>query len=782
MNTVEIGVQGMTCATCSARVERALRKLPGVTEANVNLATERASVTFDETQLDLQRLVRQIAETGYTPVTEQLSLPVSGMTCASCTARVERALRKLSGVIDAGVNLGTERASVRYLPEVTGPAQFKQAIERAGYQVPAPESAAQAQDTGEARRARELRALRRDAVIAALFSLPLLILAMGPALFPALQTVLDHVNRHAAFWNYLTLILATPVMFGPGRRFFKPGWIAYRHASPDMNSLVMTGTGAAYLYSLVATIMPEVLPPGARHTYFEAAAVVITLILLGKYLEAVAKGRTSAAIKKLVGLQAKTARLVRDGREIDAPVEDVRPGDIVIVRPGEKIPVDGAVLDGRSYVDESMITGEPTPVLKQTGSAVVGATLNQSGALRVKAEKVGADTVLAQIIRLVENAQNAKLPIQALADRVVRVFTPIVLAIAALTFAVWLALGPAPALTFALVNMVAVLVIACPCAMGLATPAAIMVGTGRAAELGVLFRKGEALETLSHIQVVALDKTGTLTKGQPELTDLITAPGVERKELLGLIAAVERLSEHPIAQAIVAAAQHAGAVIGTAEDFQALPGYGVEARVATKRVQIGADRYMARLGLATEAFAPHAARLADQAKTPLYVALDGRPAAILAVADPIKPGAREALDELHRLGLRLAMITGDNRGTAHAIARQLGIDEVLAEVLPEGKSAAVRQLQQQGHKVAFVGDGINDAPALAAADAGIAMGSGTDIAIETADVTLMSGEVAGVPTAIRLARKTLTTIRMNLFWAFIYNIVLIPVAAGVLYP
>jgi Cu+-exporting ATPase len=571
-------------------------------------------------------------------------------------------------------------------------------------------------------------------------------------------------------------------MIWPGRRFLVAGWKAYRHWSPDMNSLVMTGTGAAYLYSLLVTFAPQLLPENARHTYYEAAAVVITLVFLGKFLEAVAKGRASDAIRKLLGLKARTARVLRDGKEEEISIDAVQPGDMVLVRPGEKIPVDGTIASGSSYVDESMITGEPVPVAKQAGDKVIGATINQNGAFRFRAEAVGADTVLAQIIRLVQGAQSAKLPIQSLADRVVAVFTPIVLIIAVLTAAVWLAFGPAPALTFALVNAVAVLVIACPCAMGLATPAAVMVGTGRAAELGVLFRRGEALETLSHVKAVALDKTGTLTRGKPELTDLAVTEGFEETEVRALIAAAEAASEHPVAQAIVKAARERGLEIVEAERFEAVPGFGVEATVQGRRVHVGADRHMVKLGLDVGAFAEVARRLADEGKTPLYAAVDGRLAAALAVSDPIKAGAPEAIARLHAMGIKVAMITGDNRRTAQAIARQLGIDHVLAEILPAGKAQAVAQIQEQVGKTAFVGDGINDAPALAQADVGLAMGSGTDVAIETADVTIMNSEAQSVPAALAVARETLRTIRVNLFWAFFYNVVLIPVAAGALYP
>ena len=780
MQTFEIGIRGMTCAACAARIERALNKGRGVKSSRVNLAAENARIEFDEKLIGPAEFAAAISDAGYTPVVEEIEFPVRGMTCANCVARVERALGKVPGVIEARVNLASERARVRYSPAATGLAEFRGAIAEAGYEVPV-EATQTADSAGDAQRERELALMRRELVVGIVLSIPVAVLAMGSYYAPFLKW-LESFGLTDPVINFILFVMATPVMIWPGKRFFVSGWKAYRHLSPDMNSLVMTGTGAAYLYSLVVTFAAHVLPENARHTYFEAAAVVITLVFLGKYLETVAKGRASDAIRKLLGLKARTARVLRESGEEEIPIEAVRPGNIVSVRPGEKIPVDGTVTAGSSYVDESMITGEPVPVAKQPGDKVIGATINQNGAFQFKAEAVGADTVLAQIIRLVQGAQSAKLPIQSLADRVVAVFTPIVLVIAALTATIWLAFGPAPALTFALVNAVAVLVIACPCAMGLATPAAVMVGTGRAAELGVLFRRGEALETLSRVKAVVLDKTGTLTRGRPELTDFTVGPGFEENEVRALIAAAETPSEHPVAQAIVRAAREQGLEITEAEGFEAVPGYGVEAKVNGRRVHVGADRYMTRLGLDVGPFSEVARRLADDSKTPLYAAVDGRLAAALAVSDPIKPGAREAIARLHAMDIQVAMITGDNRRTAQAIARQLGIDHVLAEVLPEGKAQAVVEIQKRVGRTAFVGDGINDAPALAQADVGLAMGSGTDVAIETADVTIMNSEAQSVPAALAVARKTLRTIRMNLFWAFFYNVVLIPVAAGVLYP
>ena len=778
---LSVGVQGMTCASCVARVERALKKVDGVQDASVNLATEKASVSYDPQKVGVPALLGAVKERGYTPVTAQASLSVEGMTCASCVGRVERALNKTDGVLEASVNLATEKATVTYLPDGVSLGQLKATVRQAGYKVRDEAPGKDRTDAEREVREGERRKLRASLTIAAIFTVPLILLVMLPMLIPGLEAQLMRLIPVQMMF-YVSFVLATAVQFGPGRRFYRSGWPALRHGSPDMNTLVMLGTSAAYGYSVVATFLPQLLPAGTVHVYYEASAAIVTLILLGKYLEARAKGRTGEAIKKLMGLQAKTARIERNGEALELPLDEVIPGDVVLVRPGEKIPVDGRVVSGSSFVDASMITGEPLPVQKGEGDEVVGGTLNKTGSFRFTATKVGADTVLAQIIKMVEDAQGSKVPIQALADKVVRVFVPVVIGIALLTFGVWLAFGPSPALTFALVNAVAVLIIACPCAMGLATPTSIMVGTGKAAELGVLFRNGGALQSLQETKVIALDKTGTLTKGKPELTDFSVQPGFEKRELLRLVAAVERSSEHPIAAAIVGAAEADGLSLLTPETFDAVPGYGVEAHVEGKLVQVGADRYMNRLGLGTADFRDEAGRLADEGKSPLYAAVDGTLAAIIAVADPLKVSTPEAIRTLHNLGLRVAMVTGDNARTAHAIARQLGIDEVLAEVLPDGKVDAVKGLQKGGRKVAFVGDGINDAPALAQADVGLAIGTGTDIAIESADVVLMAGDLRGIPNALALSKSTITNIKQNLFWAFFYNIILIPVAAGVLFP
>lgn len=778
---LQVGVRGMTCANCSARVERTLKKQPGVSEANVNLATERASFSFDSEATDASALLAAIEASGYKPVTAEATFGVTGMTCANCSARVERALNKVEGVLSASVNLTTERATVRYLPDTMSLGALKGKVRDTGYGVLEETAGAERVDTERAAREEEIRTLRRQLMIAAGFTVPLLLLVMLPMLIPPVEAWLMNLIPMQALF-YLSFMLASVVQFGPGRRFYKPGWASLRHGSPDMNALVMIGTGAAYGHSLVATFVPQLLPAGTVHVYFEASAAIISLILVGKYLEAIAKGRTSEAIKKLMSLQAKTARVLRDGQERELPIDEVIPGDVVLVRPGEKIPVDGILTEGSSYVDESMISGEPMPVQKAKGAEVVGGTLNKTGAFRFRATKVGADTVLAQIIKMVEDAQGSKPRIQALADKVVSVFVPVVMGLAAVTFIVWLFFGPQPALTFALVNTVAVLIIACPCAMGLATPTSIMVGTGKAAEMGVLFRRGDALQSLQEAKVIALDKTGTLTKGQPELTDFQVQSGFDASEVLQLIASLEANSEHPVAEALVKAAKDRGLKPLSVSDFEAVPGYGVAGEVDGRLVQVGADRYMEKLEHKLHAFSETAGRLADEGKTPLYAAIDGKVAAVIAVADPIKDSSPAAIKALHGLGLRVAMISGDNRRTAEAIARRLGIDEVLAEVLPDGKVAAVKKLQSEGRKVAFVGDGINDAPALAQADVGLAIGTGTDIAIESADVVLMSGDLRNVPNALALSAATITNIKQNLFWAFIYNIILIPVAAGVLYP
>ncbi|HEU0229578.1 MAG TPA: heavy metal translocating P-type ATPase, partial [Burkholderiaceae bacterium] len=708
-----------------------------------------------------------------------LELAVEGMTCASCVGRVERALRAVPGVSDASVNLASERATIH---GVASTETLIAAVDKVGYGARAIDTLDLAgRDEATARKDAERDALKRDLLIATALALPVFILEMGSHMIPAMHAWVQATIGMEQSWVF-QFLLTTLVLVFPGRRFYAKGFPALFRLAPDMNSLVAVGTAAAYLFSVVATFAPGWLPAGTVNVYYEAAAVIVALILLGRFLEARAKGRTSQAIQRLMGLQVKVAHVVRGSQVIDIPIGDVAEGDVVEVRPGERVPVDGDVTDGQSYVDESMITGEPIPIGKAVGDSVTGGTVNQKGALRLCATAVGGQTVLAQIIRLVEQAQGSKLPIQAVVDKVTLWFVPTVMGAALLTLLAWLIFGPSPALTYALVNAVAVLIIACPCAMGLATPTSIMVGTGRGAELGVLFRKGDALQLLKDARVVALDKTGTLTEGKPALTDLETAEGFDRASVLALVAAAESRSEHPIARAIVEAASRDGIALSAPSVFESITGMGVHTVVDRVKVDVGADRYMRSLGLDVAVFAQTAERLGGEGKSPLYAAIDGRLAAIVAVADPIKSGTPEAIAALHRLGLKVAMVTGDNARTAQAIAARLGIDEVVAQVLPAGKVDTIRQLKVEHGTVAFVGDGINDAPALAEADVGLAIGTGTDVAMEAADVVLMSGDLQGVPNAIALSRATIGNIRQNLFWAFAYNTALIPLAAGALYP
>jgi len=752
-----IPVEGMTCASCVRRVETGAAKLPGVKTSAVNFATKKLTVETGE-GFDPQALEKAIHKLGY-------EVPAGAM---------EHALREAGRIVAAESPL-TGHAELHQTAEMAGQHHDHQ-IDHAGHD----QAAHSTHDHAHMHQGEEA-ALKRDLAIAFILTLPLFVLEMtGHAYEPFhhwLMGVIDTQNLY-----YLYFVLATAVIFWPGLRFFKKGLPALFRGHPEMNSLVAVGVAAAYGYSLVTTFAPGLLPETARYVYYEAATVIVTLILFGRLMEARATGRTGAAIEKLAGLQAKTARVERDGREIDVPTADVVPGDIVVIRPGERIPVDGTVLDGQSNIDESMISGEPIPVAKSAGANVIGGTVNTTGTLRFTAEKVGRDTMLASIIRMVEQAQGAKLPIQALVDRVTAWFVPAVRALAVITFAVWYIVGPDPKITHALIAAVAVLIIACPCAMGLAVPVSIVVGGGRAAELGVLFRKGDALQGLQDVATVVVDKTGTVTKGRPELTDFIVAQGFGEDETLALVAAVEARSEHPIADAIVKAAKAKGLETGSAEDFSSVTGYGIRAKVGGREVAVGADRYMQKLGASVETFSDAASRLGDEGKTPLYAAVDGRLAAIIAVADPLKPSSVDAIHALKAMGVEVVMVTGDNRRTADAIARQVGIDRVVAEVLPEGKVQAIHDLRADGRKLAFVGDGINDAPALAEADIGIAIGTGTDVAIESADVVLVGGELTGVVSAIAVSRATMKNIRQNLFWAFGYNVALIPVAAGVLYP
>ncbi|KQT42696.1 MULTISPECIES: heavy metal translocating P-type ATPase [unclassified Methylophilus] len=775
IQNISLPIEGMTCASCVGRVEAALTKVPGVESVSVNLTSERATIHVTE-EVNRTALIEAVHKVGYEVPTSKIELNVIGMTCASCVGRVEKALKSVPGVVEATVNLATERASV------DGSASSEDlisAIERIGYEAKVIDSPVQ--DVAESQKEIELLKLKRDLILAAALSLPVFVMEMGAHLISGVhELIMDTIGMNTSW--YVQFMLTALVLAFPGRRFYQKGFPALFRLAPDMNSLVAVGTAAAFGYSIVATFASGLLPEGTVNVYYEAAAVIVVLILLGRFLEARAKGHTSEAIKRLAKMQVKEAHVMRNHRFLDVHINEVVLNDVLEVRPGERVPVDGEVTNGKSFVDESMITGEPMPVEKSLGSSVVGGTINQKGVLEMRATAVGNQTMLAQIIRMVEQAQGSKLPIQALVDKVTMWFVPAVMGAALITFTSWMIFGPSPALTFALVNAVSVLIIACPCAMGLATPTSIMVGTGRGAELGVLFRKGEALQLLKDAKVVAVDKTGTLTEGRPVLTDLEVTEGFERKSLLAKIGAVESKSEHPIARAIVAAATENGQSLPSLTDFESVTGMGVRAGVEGVLVEVGADRFMRQLGLDLNVFAQTAERLSKEGKSPLYAAIDGQLAGIIAVADPIKTSTPGAIATLHQLGLKVAMITGDNAKTAHAVARQLGIDEVIAEVMPEGKVEAVRRLKSTYGQIAFVGDGINDAPALAEADVGLAIGTGTDIAVESADVVLMSGNLQGVPNAIALSKATIGNIHQNLFWAFAYNTALIPVAAGALYP
>jgi len=773
-----LSIEGMSCASCVGRVEKTLSALPGVLDVSVNLASEQAHLKLSSPNR-LQDAAQALDTLGYPARKVRITLNIASMSCASCVGRVDKALADVLGVLSVTVNLATETALVEYLEGAVRPAGLIAATSYIGY--PTEVAEANASQSRVERKADEAEALRRNVLLAAALTLPVFILEMGSHLIPAFHMAIENSIGIQTSW-IIQFVLAVIVLFGPGRRFFTKGIPALLRGAPDMNSLVAVGTGAAWTYSVVATFLPSLLPEGVRAVYFEAAAVIVVLILIGRWLEARAKGRTGVAIQALLGLQVRTARVLRDGEAVEVDVDTLRQGDTILVRPGERIPVDGEVFEGTSNVDESMITGEPIPIAKAAGSTVTGGTVNGTGSLTFQASRVRADTTLAQIIRMVEEAQGAKLPIQGLVDRVTLWFVPAVMALAALTVVVWLVVGPNPALTFALVAGVSVLIIACPCAMGLATPTSVVVGTGRAAEMGVLFRKGDALQELSKVDVVALDKTGTVTEGKPTLTDVVVAEGFDRKSVLAQIAAVEDQSEHPIAEAIVRGARSEGITVPSASGFRSVTGYGVAAMVDGQEVMVGADRYMLREAVDISAFVETERDLAGRGRTALFAAVDGRIAAVIAVADPVKTASRAAIRALHDRGFQVAMITGEKKETAEAIARETGIDHVIAGVLPDGKVAALDDLRAGGRKIAFVGDGINDAPALAYADVGIAIGTGTDVAIESADVVLMSGDLRGVVNAVEVSKRTMSNIRQNLIWAFGYNVALIPVAAGVLYP
>ena len=764
---------GMTCASCAATVEKALSELSGVQKANVNLASEKASVEYNPDKVTASMMIRAISDAGYGVALEKATFNIGGMTCASCASHVEKALVDVKGVVSAFVNLATEKATVEFLPGEATTADLRNAVESAGYQFLGEETATT--DTISEGNRRELRSLRNRLILASIIGAYMLVVALSEFTGGWLPSVFSN--------GYLLWLLATPVQLWAGWQFYQGAWGALKHKTANMNTLIAVGTSAAYFYSVAAVLFPSFFATAGRSAdvYFDTASVIIALILTGRLLEARAKGQTSDAIKKLIGMQAKTARVIRQGQELDIPVEEVTVGDVIIVRPGEKVPVDGIVREGRSSLDESMVTGESLPVEKGVGDQVIGATINKTGSFRFEATKVGKDTVLARIIKLVEEAQGSKAPIQRLADVISSYFVPAVIAVASITFLIWLFAGPAPALTYALLNFVAVLIIACPCALGLATPTAIMVGTGKGAENGVLIRSGEALETAHRIQAIILDKTGTLTEGRPVVTDILAIHGFKEEDLLMVAASAEHGSEHPLGEAIVSAARERNLTLKNATEFNAVPGHGIEAKVQGQRVLLGNLKLMQDRQFSLNGLDEKASELSLEGKTPMFLGIDGRATGIIAVADTLKPNSKAAVRELHRLGLEVVMLTGDNERTAMAIAKETGIERVLAEVLPENKASEVKRLQGESKVVAMVGDGINDAPALAQADVGIAIGTGTDVAIEAADITLMSGDLSGVVTAIALSKKTLRTIKQNLFWAFAYNVVLIPIAAGVLY-
>jgi Cu+-exporting ATPase len=826
---LEIPVTGMTCAACASRVQKGLSQAAGVRDAGVNFATERATVEYDPSTATAAELVEAVKASGYGARLEETELQIAGLEMAATGDVVARALESYTGVLNAEVNIATGTARVVYLPEVVGPTEFEAAVESAGYELAAPIDVADPAERERIAREREYRILSRKfwfsavvAAIAMVVSMPLMVRdsgAMSHDLFHRLMMPVNDAIAAVFPWLYTLdprilawslLALTVPVVFWAGRQFYKGAWSGALHGTSDMNTLIAVGTGAAFLYSVVATVAPGIFTRAGlpADVYYEAVVMIIALILLGKLLEARAKGRTSAAIRKLAGLQPRTARVVRGGETVDIDIEDVQVGDTVVVRPGERIPVDGRVVEGRSAVDESLLTGEPLPVEKTAGDEVVGGTINGQGGFRFEATKVGRDTALAQIVKLVRDAQGSKAPIQRLADVIAGIFVPVVIGIALLAAAVWWIVGPDPAFVFALVTFVTVLIIACPCAMGLATPTAVMAGTGAGAERGLLFKGGEALETAQKLDTIVLDKTGTITEGKPTVVDIVVGdpgsgdpgsgdpgsgdPGpadgranaapLDPDQLLRLVASLETASEHPLAGAIVAAARERGLELAEPEDFYATGGRGAEAVVDGRLLFVGNAAFMAEQELEVGGLADAADRMATEARTPVFVGSDGRVLGVIGIADPVKPSSAAAIETLKALGLEVVMLTGDTRATAEAIAREVGVDRVVAEVLPKGKVEEIERLRGEGRAVGMVGDGLNDAPALAAADVGIAIGTGTDVALEASDVTLVGGELTGVPDAIRLSRRTMRVIKQNLFWAFIYNIIGIPIAAGVLYP
>ncbi len=772
---MDIPIVGMSCASCASTIQRGLAGLEGVEKANVNFATSKATVLYEPRLVKPEDFVSTVRKSGYEVGTASLELPIEGLVCASCVRKVEKALHQTKGVLKAVVNLATGRVKVEYLPSETSFEEIKRAVESTGYKVLELKPSEEVEDAERFIREKEYKKLKTKFIVGAILGL-IVFLGSSPRWFPWIPSFL---NNFFVLWA-----LATPVQFWIGWQFYKGTWGAFRHRNADMNTLIAVGTSAAYLYSMVATLFPSFFESGGikPEVYFDTSALIIVLILLGRLLEARAKGQTSEAIKKLMGLQPKTARIIRDRKEMDIPVEEVLVGDMVIVRPGEKIPVDGMVKEGKSAVDESMITGESIPAAKEPGDEVIGATINKTGSFKFQATKVGKDTALAQIIRLVQDAQGSKAPIQRLADIIAGYFVPIVISIAIATFVIWFNFGPSPALTFALLTFVAVMIIACPCALGLATPTAVMVGTGKGAENGILIKGGESLETAHKLDTIVFDKTGTLTKGEPEITDIMPADSYSEEEILKYAASAEKTSEHPLGEAVVKSAVERGIPLLESKNFKAIEGHGIEAKVEGRDVLLGNERLMQKRNIRVKDSEAIAERLASEGKTPIYVSFDGKPGGLIAIADTLKENSVEAVRRLKKLGLEVVMLTGDKRKTAEAIARKAGIERVLSEVLPEDKVHEIKKLQSEGKKVGMIGDGINDAPALAQADIGIAIGSGTDVAMEASDITLIKGDLRGVVSAIELSKRTIRVIKQNLFWAFFYNTAGIPVAAGVLYP